>query len=200
MASDVDICNMALSLLGRETISIIGESSPEGKACATFYAQSRDEALRDHPWNFAQTRRALAPVAVPKGYATKWVFGYSYPGDCLHGRELSDGVNNNLAFEVAQDDAGDLIILTNAQPAYLSYSKVTTDTSKFDAGFVGALALKIAANLAIPLTKNPQTEQSMLTKYINTLPVAKTADAKEGHKDKVDDIPWLVARTGALRS
>lgn len=198
MASEVDICNMALSLLGRETISALGENSPEGRVCATFYAQSRDAALRDHPWNFAQTRKSLGEVAVPSGYADKWDYCYGYPGDCVHAREMSDGVNSDEPFEVAQNTDGSLIILTDCTPAYLSYTKTTADTSKFDPAFIEALVLKIAANLSIPLTKNPQIEQSMLTKYVNALPAAKTSDSKEGHHDTVDDIPWITARTGAL--
>ena len=56
MASEVDICNLALGHLGdNATVSSI--SPPEGSAqaehCARFYPIARDALLEMHNWNFA---------------------------------------------------------------------------------------------------------------------------------------------------
>ena len=67
MASEVDICNLALGHLGdNATVSSI--SPPEGSAqaehCARFYPLARDALLEMGYWNFAMRRVALAQLTM----------------------------------------------------------------------------------------------------------------------------------------
>ena len=59
MASEVDICNLALSHLG-DTATIASLDPPEGSAqaehCARFYPIARDSLLEMHAWGFATSR------------------------------------------------------------------------------------------------------------------------------------------------
>ena len=60
MASDVEICNLALSHLG-DTATVASIDPPEGSAqaehCARFYPIARDALLEKHDWSWA-TRRS----------------------------------------------------------------------------------------------------------------------------------------------
>lgn len=83
MASDVDICNLALAHLGDEaTVSSIDppEGSAQAEHCARFYPMARDTVLEAHDWNFATTRGVLALV----GSAwPSWAFCYELPSACV---------------------------------------------------------------------------------------------------------------------
>ncbi|NBQ76422.1 MAG: hypothetical protein EBU14_13895, partial [Acetobacteraceae bacterium] len=63
MASEVDICNLALANLG-DTATVASINPPEGSAqsehCSRFYPIARDTLLEMHNWNFS-TRRILLP-------------------------------------------------------------------------------------------------------------------------------------------
>jgi hypothetical protein len=64
MATEVDICNLALGHLG-DNATVASLTPPEGSAqaehAARFYPISRDTLLESHAWNFA-TRRATMPL------------------------------------------------------------------------------------------------------------------------------------------
>lgn len=54
-STDVEICNLALSRIGANTItSLSANSAKEDRLCNQFYTQFRDELLRSYPWNFAK--------------------------------------------------------------------------------------------------------------------------------------------------
>jgi hypothetical protein len=54
MATEISICNLALSRIGASTItSLTANSVKEDRLCNQFYAQFRDELLRSFAWNFA---------------------------------------------------------------------------------------------------------------------------------------------------
>ena len=54
--SAVSISNMALGHLGSKPIASIDENTQGARYCKIFYDVTRDETLRDFPWNFAETR------------------------------------------------------------------------------------------------------------------------------------------------
>ena len=58
--SIVDIANKALTYLGADAITNVSDDTVEGRAINRIFEQSRDYCLRDHPWNFALIRVALA--------------------------------------------------------------------------------------------------------------------------------------------
>lgn len=84
MASDVDICNLALSRLGDDaTVSELDppEGSSSAEHCAQFYPIARDSLLEMHNWNFATIRIGGTPVTLPSNAG--WLFAYAVPADCI---------------------------------------------------------------------------------------------------------------------
>ena len=49
-----DVCNMALSCIGKGRIASIEEQSEQGRQCKLFYAQTKKRLLRDYSWGFAK--------------------------------------------------------------------------------------------------------------------------------------------------
>lgn len=57
--TDVDIANLALSLIAGKPLTALDTTTQQGRVCLKWFAPARDEALAAHPWNFATTRARL---------------------------------------------------------------------------------------------------------------------------------------------
>lgn len=58
----IQICNIALSLIGAGSISTLSDTTPQAIECNKFYELDRDIVLADHDWDFARKRLALTSV------------------------------------------------------------------------------------------------------------------------------------------
>lgn len=193
--SIVSICNMALGWIGTSPITSLTQASPEARACSQFYDMARQQTLRDHPWNFAQARVALAKVDVPDTYP-EYAYAYTWPNSCIRAHKVYYN-GTPYDFEVAlAEDGSSRVILTNAPEAVLSYTKDVSDPNLFDPLYVRALARRLAADIGKVFFKNnPQSAQELETYYANEVRKAQAMDAREGKPDTVDDNPWILART-----
>lgn len=182
MASEVDICNLALANLGdTATVSSINppDASAQAQHCARFYPAARNAMLELYNWNFAVKRIALAEVANP---STTWLYAYAAPAGEVNMISVlpADALDDYVAsypppdstdyppsyvpaqtplqiqtqpYTVEIDGNGNTIILTNVPNAVLRYSIIVTDASKFSPLFVVALGWLLASMLAGPLIK-----------------------------------------------
>lgn len=60
--TDVQICNMALGLLGADPIQSLDQGTQSARTCALWYEQSRNALQRAHPWSFLVKRAASYPT------------------------------------------------------------------------------------------------------------------------------------------
>lgn len=166
MASDVQLCNMALSHIGADArVSSISppDGSVEAGHCATFYDVARTEMLEPGNWAFSLKRAALAQVVNP---STVWAYAYTKPADCLRPlRILRPSIavtvfTQDLVVEPHTDDRDSApydieggVILTNEPDAVLVYVRDVTDSTKFPASFTSALSYLLASYLAGPILK-----------------------------------------------
>ena len=96
MASSVDICNLALTKIGHESITALTENSKAGRLCNLHYAQMRDAVLRDHTWNFAITRANLALSTTTPEY--EFSYQHALPVDLL--RVLGTDLSNETVYKI----------------------------------------------------------------------------------------------------
>jgi hypothetical protein len=221
LASEVDICNLALGHLGdRATVSSI--SPPEGSAqaehCARFYAIARDMVLEAHEWGFATKRADLALLSdtPPPGFT----FVYQVPSDC---RNIIDLIDPNaptfypidercghwqddsftmpaVPYELEARTDGTGVIYTNLENAIIHYVAGITDTTKFSAQVVDAIAWLLAAYLAGPVIKGDTgmaVEKAMMQGYTVSLSTAKTNDANNRRRSPSQSqrpAPWIQNR------
>jgi hypothetical protein len=182
MASEVDICNLALGHLGdNATVSSI--SPPEGSAqaehCARFYPIARDALLEMHNWNFTMRRVNLAEV---ENTWPEWQHAYALPGDSINIIAVMppDAYNDystkfvptdtpNFAhnyspmitagryvpqpFSVEIQADGNHVLYTDQEKAMLRYTAYVTDTTSYSPLFVMTLSWQLAAMLAGPIIK-----------------------------------------------
>ena len=171
MASEVEICNMALSNIRAGSINSLDENSIEAQQCKLKYPFLRDMLLRDVPWNFAHKTQALAVLTDD---LFNWAYSYQYPSDCLYINKLvlnyeefsdtSDSVvrtrhiediyspdlDRQVKYEVQNVD-GNRVIAANEPELRISYRKKVTDPNLFDTLFIQTFIYLLASELAVPV-------------------------------------------------
>lgn len=201
MASEVDICNLALARLG-DNATVASIDPPEGSAqaehCARFYAVARDSLLEMFPWKFATRRVLLAKLTVP---SWDWAFAYAQPATAL--RLLSvlpmdaKSDDDTQPYEAESDASGANIILTNQEDACLRFVARVTDTTKFPPLFIDALAWLLASYLAGPVLKGDagaKMAQACYQSFMFVLGQARVSDANQ-RKERPEHTPgWIAGR------
>lgn len=192
--SKIQIWNMALGYIGTRTVASESERCEEAIQCALYWDRARRQALRDFPYNFAQARVALAARIMPEVWEHQWRFAYGLPDNCL--KLHSVGASNGKArpFRIVHDQEGSSLLLTDVEAAHAEYTRDVESPTLWDDLFVGMMARKLAAMIAVPLLKNNSGKVSELEQlYRAELPDAYEAGASE-QKDKPRPDSWLEAR------
>ena len=222
MATEVDICNLALAHLGDDA-TIASLSPPEGSAqaekAARFYPIARDTMLEMHTWNFASKRGNLA---LSTNTLDQWDYAYVAPADMMSPvAVISPSAQNDYATRMSAGDTPGGItsnyaptivagqyspqqfavegsyIYTNQENAMLRYQAKITDPSEFSSLFVITLAWHLASMLAGPIIKGDQgmAEAKRCTQMMTGyLTTAKQQDNL--HRDITVEhiVPWTSGR------
>jgi hypothetical protein len=182
MASEVDICNLALAHLG-DSATVASISPPEGSAqaehCARFYPIARDSLLEMHNWNFSTKRILLAQVT---NDWNMWQYAYGLPNNCINPISvISSEAYDDYATQFVPTDTpqfshnyspviaagryvpqpftietiadGTHVLYTNLENAVLRYQASVDDTTEFSSLFVMTLSWHLASMLAGPVIK-----------------------------------------------
>jgi hypothetical protein len=188
VANQTDICNLALSRVGAGFIDSLDEPSAPAELCRLLYPIARDATLRDHDWNFARKRLAMATLDQT---SDQWDYVYLLPADCLAVREIynpSKGFKGDrIPYELGLDENDSRVtVLTDEYQAILIYTKKVTNASLFDSKMTDALAWRLASDLAQPLRGDIQLGQSFLQQYARQIGDAKATNANEHFEDPSD--------------
>lgn len=185
MASEVEICNMALGLVGvSQTITSLDESSNEARQCKRFFAPDRDVVLRDFPWPFAKRYESLGLIA--ENPNDEWGYSYRYPSDCLRAIAIVTGTRNDPnppAFTLANDNTG-ILIYTDQKDAVLRYTYRYTNTDFLDPSFTLSLAWLIGSHVGIPLARSPKLVDRALKNYTARILLTQAIGLNEEQADK----------------
>ena len=201
MASEIDICNLALAHLG-DTATIASISPPEGSAqaehCARFYPVARDTLLESHNWKFA-TRRAT--LALLDADAFNWTYAYAEPAGALRVVSILPGTamstDEGEQFETMGDDEGNALVLTDLEDATALYTVRVTDTTKFSPLFVDALSRLLAAYLAGPVIKGDLGKaeaKAQMQHFRLASNLAITSDANQRKVTPEHSVGWIAGR------
>lgn len=171
MATVTQICNLALTSVGANTIVDLADNTQEARLCTIYYPLYRDYLLRLHPWNFAQVRASLALLtAVP-------AFGFDYafqlPPDCGRVTETDLTVYDEWRVEGRT-------LVCNKDTINIVYTKRLTDTSQFDELFTITLGILLAWKLSKVLTGKQNFTKTLHDEYLEHLASARTVDGMEG--------------------
>lgn len=220
MASDVEICNLALAYIG-DSATVASIDPPEGSAqsehCARFYPIAKRLLLDSHAWSFLTKRVALAELT---NDTTQWQYCYAFPSDCLDVLailpfESTDDYNTNNVVYTNQDinyqyptnytpqefsvevNADGNVIYTNQPTAVCRYVSDTANEASLSPTLVVALAWQLASMLAGIVVKG-EAGASMVIKCSQMaeayLKKAIDADCKQRNITVTQSVPWIANR------
>jgi len=184
MASELDICNLALQWLGQDPITnLLAPTNRPEQLCALNYPLARRAVLEASEWSFATKRiESDAPITPNQS----WGFSYSHPLPSACIRMLTvrdnpyDGQANGLQWQIENR-----LVLTDAPHVYMRYLEDVTDATRFSPAFVQALAARLASEIAIPITENAQLHSTMVSLYTMKLTEASNLDSLQGRARRV---------------
>lgn len=186
MATQVEICNYALRLLGQQPILTIEDDLPQAISISGVYEIVRKGTLREHVWNFAMKRQAL-PALVP---APAWGYNFQYqlPTDLLRLVEVQCGLDYRVEGLTIVTDAG--------APLNIRYVKDATDPAEYDALFVRAFAAELASAICEDVTGSNQKKQTAEMELRKALSEARRTNAVENPPQRIPDrnFSWLTTR------
>lgn len=217
MASEVEICNLALAHIG-DSATVASINPPEGSAqaehCARFYPIARDMLLEAHDWNFATKR--ISPAQLTSG-TSAWLYAYAMPADALKitsvlPPSLSDdyvsSIQSNVfdapvaeyapqPFCIELDENNNLVIYTDQATPIIRYRARVNDTTRFSPLFTMALSYQLASMLAGPVIKGDvgaveakRCAQLALTLLAN----AKASDSSQRNIKVQHNVDWVIGR------
>jgi hypothetical protein len=179
MASEVGICNQAMSWLGGNLIISLGDDTNEARLCNANYADIRDAVIEANDWTFAITRRDLpmSSVSPVNGYAN----AFPIPSDILRVTDVNDGQDWRIE--------GDSIVTNEGSCKIRAVARIT-DPNRFSTLFRQTLAARIAADLAIPLTQSRALQEQYFKIYMGKLESAIANDGMQGKTRRITS-SWL---------
>lgn len=201
MASDVDICNMALSHFGNDaTVASINppDGSVEAGKCKVFFPIARREILEHMDWSFARRRKLLTPIVADSDV---WQYAYARPSECLKERRIlkvHDGYGQTLpvasrsAFSLGEEQSNaefvveNGVIFTNEPDAVLIYTVDITDSTKFPASFLPAFSHMLASYIVGPIVRGKagaQLARALRETAIAMAGASATTDANAGYEN-----------------
>jgi hypothetical protein len=173
--SNTDIQNRALTLLSADRIQTDNNTSEQARKMNAIYDSTRDAMLSEHNWNFAMKERQLSLLS-DEPIKDDWDYVYQLPSDCL--RVLN--IEGDYQFAIYSNK-----LYTNTDDVRILYVSRETDPNRFSAGFIKALAARLAADLAFGITQNATIATNMDAVAIRDLKEAKWSDSQEGKGIKV---------------
>lgn len=190
MASEVEICNRGLQMVGAGRISALTDNSVSAQECNRAYASVRDAELRAHPWSFAITRQQLAADSESPVFGRSRAF--QLPTNCL--RVLPPYPENNT-WRHDWLVEGDKIYTDDSAPLEVRFVQQVTDPNMFDPLFREALAARVAEAICEPITQSNTKLQLVQGRYMEAIRSAKRTNAIERPAQEPPEDPWVTVRT-----
>lgn len=179
MNSTTEIANAALLAVGEAQITSIDQDSTAARLCARLLPRHRDTLLREFDWNFARHQAALA--ALDETPVHSWKLAYQLPEDCLallrSDIDTSDFVGS--AEHAPWEIQGRRVLTNISAPFNIVYTRVIHEVSAMDDAFTEAWALRVARDLALPLTQSAGLRETLQRDYLRAVRLARGVSYRE---------------------
>lgn len=189
---DVDVCNMALSLIGNAdnyvTSTILtNNSTKEARLCNLWYNQTLKLALAQSAWKGSLVREAIGVDGETED-GSKFAYMYEIPSDCILIESITDSEydeNNELEWK----REGSYIHTDAYDTIYMAYVQ-SGGTDDLDAHFlnylINSLAYAIAPSLSVSEATISRVKTGMLEALLTGLATDRRSDWVESKKHWTD--------------
>lgn len=176
MASEIDLANIGLTMLGEAPILSIDNETPVQQACNILWPTAvRDFVLSEHPWNGALKMASLSQLAGTPLF--DWTYQYVLPSDCLRVmRTDSDGTSWRVG--IGSDDTTK-VLLYNYSTCKIEYLFRQTNVNYYSPSLQTAMGARFAMMLSTVLTAHRGKLEDMSKAYLHFLGIAKASDGQE---------------------
>lgn len=190
MASIIDICNGALTLVGAAAISSLEDNSNEARLCKLHYDMCRKSVLRRHPWKFAKKRVITSPLSDAPAFG--WTYAHQLPSDFIRVVQVTE---SDLPYEVEGKN-----LLCDSDVVELQYIYDLEQSGDFDPLFIEALSAYLGWKIAYRLTQSTTTVEECMRAFKDVIKSARFVDATENPAGQVRSEDFDDARLrGPLR-
>jgi len=177
--NQVGICNMALGWLGATAITSLTDVSTNAELCSANWDAAMDAVLEAKEWTWAVKRDSLTVA----GGAPAWGYSrrYQLPSDVVRVLQAGDG---QLESNIEWVREGAYLLTDYEGPLQIRYVSRITDPTIWSAGFVVAMALRLAAHMSIALTENRSREGDLWQLYERQLLKGGALDGMQGRSER----------------
>lgn len=189
MASNVEIANRALQILGQDRISALTDNTENARRVNAIFEDQRDLELMSHPWVFAVERTSLAADATGPDWGRDNSF--TLPADflALYPQYPEDN-DPMLDWEIE----GNKIITDDAGPIYIRYIKRVTDPTLFGPLFREALSCRLALALCEQITASGTLKESVREDHKRAIAEARLRNAIARKPIDAVESSWIYER------
>jgi len=189
VASQVNICNMALMRIGvRDRIASMTEGSEESRVLSEVYETILELVLTQVDWAFARQRKALTLLETMTG--EEWTYRYQLPANCAFARKIEGDARNlpNEALVVwqleSQDDGLKKTIVTDRKDAVLIYTRNDLKPGMYPAHFRDHLQWMLAQEIARPLSVREEIIDMTMKAAMRSLSINGAIDLNQAQPDQ----------------
>ena len=207
MASQVDVCNMALRKLGQDIgIASLSEQTKTARVLNSLWRMCTDYVFAERLWPFAVKTVDLELQV--QNAPTGWQYRYQMPNDSLNLLDVGDALDFELHYYLSLPNTarsqdftvmhGDQAtsILSNAENAKARYVARIEDVGRWPVKFAEAVACKLALESAPAITGNIGLElrDKLFTNYKLAVADATAHDWNESRQTEGYVTPSVAAR------
>ena len=181
--SNTDLANAALIKLGETTIGNLTNTTTLARLVNSRFQSVRDSVLRSHNWNVATRRATLSLIANTPPF--EFDFAYGLPEGLVKVVEITGDDFFVPVYRVEQHNTGSdaspnyvLALLTDIDAPQLKYI-VRIDADIMDDLLFNMIAVKLAFDLSLKLSKSEATRQALRAEFKELGADARFADASE---------------------
>ena len=170
--------NEAIVTLGQDLVlTELSETSEDvnSRKAAYVYESARLKVLRDHNWNFARREQICCGCTGPD-YGGEFGWRMPLPGGCVRLLMCYGENGDEVKYMLFARE-----IRASAPISRIVYTHNTQDLSRWSPDAYRALVLRLAADLAKPITGRINERQLQEQAYNEQLAAAKLADARESN-------------------
>lgn len=188
-SAPVDICNLALDIMGEAPIASIDDPETEKEELmARWYDTTRRAVLRKYLWNFAQKWRVLARTGAGEG---EYADAYALPNDFV--RLNGVGEHKDRPYEEFELGEG-VLYASKGNSISIRYNRDVTNVAKFDPLFVNLFALRLARATAFQITKKKTMVEIIDQLLKQAEPESASVDGQERKPIRIQNSKYLAAR------
>ncbi len=175
----VEICNLALGWIGQRAIASLEDLSVPAELCNANFAAAARTVLERRAWMFATQRLVLEPGA-ETGDA-RWPRSFVLPATAVRVLNVDDGSGEWRARWAREGQA--VLTEQDLDRCYARAVVQADDTALWPPGFTRAVALRLAADLAGPITENARLVERLEAQYEHAVKTAGTMDGMQGSSE-----------------